>query len=56
MNKTVYLLIEQDFNQPTFMGFMEGQRTEERIVGKTFSLKKAEAFAGKSPLNTYRTV
>ena len=56
MKKTVYLLIEKSFEQPTFIGFMQGCRGGERIVDKTTSLKKAKKWSEKSGLNTYREI
>ncbi len=56
MKKTIYILIEKDFNQPTVLGFLAGQTVGETIVGKTSSHKKAKEFEKKSPFNSYRSI
>lgn len=57
MKKTVYILIEKGFNQPSLGAFMSGYRGDpDREVGKTTSKKKAEEWAKKSFMNTYRTI
>lgn len=55
--KTVYLLIEKGFNQPSFGAFMSGYRGDpDKIVDKTTSLRKAKKWVEKSFMNTYRAV
>jgi hypothetical protein len=55
--KPVYLLIEKDFNQPSFGAFMSGYcGNSDRIVGKTTSLRKAKKWVEKSYMNTFRIV
>ncbi len=56
MKKTIYLLIERDFNQPSLLEQSMGATIPERIVDTTTSKKKAEAWAKKSGLNYYKTV
>lgn len=55
--KPVYLLIERGFNQPSFGAFMSGHRGDpDRVMGRTTSLKKANEWAAKSDMNTYRII
>lgn len=56
MKKTIYLLIEKSFEQPSMLMQSMGARIPERIVDKTTSLKKAQEWANKSGLNTYKTI
>ena len=51
---TIYELYEKEFNQPTFIGFLQGHRTPDRFHGVTLSKKTAEKWVKKSEMNYYR--
>lgn len=53
--KIVYLLYEKPFEQPTFLGFMNGHRVKDRLVETTTSKRKAEKWSKESFLHYYRT-
>jgi hypothetical protein len=55
MKKTIYHLYEKDFNQPSLMGVLMGDRVKkDRCVKSTFSKKEAEDWA-KGEMNYYTT-
>ena len=56
MKKTIYILKERDFNQPSFLAQSMGMRVHSRTVDKTTSKRKAEEWAKKSGLNYYETI
>ena len=51
---TIYELYEREFNQPTFMSFMQGHITPDKYRGTTLSKKTAEEWAKKSEMNYFR--
>lgn len=51
---TIYELYEKEFNQPTFIGFLQGHRTPDRLRGTTLNKKTAEEWQKKSDMNYYR--
>jgi len=51
---TIYELYEKEFNQPTFMGFLQGHRKPDRLHGRTLNKKTAEEWQKKSDMNYYR--
>jgi hypothetical protein len=56
MKKTIYVLKEKEFNQPSFAAQSMGIRVRSTVVGKTASKKKAEKWASESGLNFYETI
>jgi hypothetical protein len=56
MKKTIYILKEHDFNQPSYLSQAMGVAVTSRTVDKTTSKRKAEAWVKKSGLNFYETI
>jgi hypothetical protein len=55
MNKNIYHLYEKNFNQPTLMGVLMGDRVKKDWwVKSTFSKKEAEEWA-KGEMKYYTT-